>query len=79
MNNAEPCVLGNTSTRESSGRISSTFLPSGRILSTLIKRLTSLYKIVSNECCTCFKYAFLASSSITFNSPTSLMNTFSSK
>ena len=49
MNNADPCVLGNTSTLEASGLISVKARPSGLILSSVISRRTSSFTILSND------------------------------
>ena len=43
VNKPEPCVRGNKPTSEANGRISSILRPSGRTLSSVIKRRTSLY------------------------------------
>ena len=49
MNNAEPCVLGNTSTLDAKGLISVNARPSGLTLSSVISRRTSSFTILSND------------------------------
>ena len=70
VNNADPCVLGSTSTLEAKGLISVKARPSGLILSSVISRRTSSFTILSNDNFASFTISS-SSSSVAFSSNTS--------
>ena len=68
VNNADPCVRGNKSTRDDNGRISSILRPSGRTFSSVIKRSTYYLTILFKNILTCFNsFSVTSSASNTSN------------